>query len=63
MIQRYEPRIAAPKVQLVEDPRENLTRVLRFQIEGMLLMDPAPERITFDTVLQLSNGECEVKGG
>jgi type VI secretion system protein ImpF len=36
--------------------------VLRFQIEGLLDMDPAPERISFDTVLQLSSGEYQVKG-
>jgi len=36
--------------------------VLRFQIEGMLDMNPAPERISFDTVLQLTSGEYQVKG-
>ena len=36
--------------------------ILRFQIEGMLDMDPAPEHISFDTVLQLSSGEYQVKG-
>ena len=37
-------------------------RVLRFQIEGLLKMDPAPEQIFFDTVMQLSTGECQVRG-
>jgi type VI secretion system protein ImpF len=35
---------------------------LRFQIEGVLKMDPAPEQISFDTVLQLTTGEYQVKG-
>jgi type VI secretion system protein ImpF len=35
---------------------------LRFQIEGLLIMDPAPEHISFDTVLQLASGEYQVKG-
>jgi type VI secretion system protein ImpF len=36
--------------------------VLRFQIQGLLDMDPAPEHISFDTVLQLSSGEYQVRG-
>ena len=36
--------------------------VLRFQIEGMLMMDPAPEQVSFDTVLQIASGEYQVKG-
>ena len=29
----------------------------------VLMMDPAPEHISFDTVLQLNNGEYKVEGG
>jgi type VI secretion system protein ImpF len=36
--------------------------VMRFQIEGLLDMDPSPEHISFDTLLQLSSGEYQVKG-
>jgi hypothetical protein len=25
-------------------------------------MDPAPEHVSFDTVVQLSSGECQIKG-
>jgi len=49
------------KVSLV-DSGSSSGRQLRFQIEGLLLMDPAPELISFDTVLQLSSGEYQVKG-
>jgi hypothetical protein len=28
----------------------------------MLKMDPSPEHISFDTVLQLASGEYQVKG-
>jgi hypothetical protein len=28
----------------------------------MLLLDPEPEHISFDTVLQLSSGQYDVKG-
>ena len=56
-------RAAAQAVRVV--PMGDLSgtqHVLRFQIEGMLDMDPAPEHISFDTVLQLSSGEYQVKG-
>lgn len=61
-IKRFEPRIASPRVLMLNADEESYSRVLRFQIEGLLMMDPAPERVTFDTVLHLNNGECRVKG-
>ena len=57
----FEPRIRNIKVVPLE-ASAGAQHVLRFQIEGMLQMDPAPERISFDTVLQLSSGEYQVKG-
>ena len=44
------------------DSGSNNGRQLRFQIEALLLMDPAPELISFDTVLELASGEYQVKG-
>ena len=59
----FEPRISAPKVVPLEAASDSAkSRLLRFQIEGLLKMDPAPEQITFDTVLQLTSGEYTVKG-
>jgi type VI secretion system protein ImpF len=60
-ISAFEPRLSGVKVSIV-DSGSNNGRQLRFQIEGLLLMDPAPELISFDTVLQLSSGEYQVKG-
>ena len=60
-IASFEPRLSGVKVTVV-DAGSNSGRQLRFQIEGLLLMDPAPELISFDTVLQLSSGEYQVKG-
>jgi type VI secretion system protein ImpF len=57
----FEPRLAGVKVTAVETPTPG-SRLLRFQIEGLLLKDPAPEQVSFDTVLQLANGEYQVKG-
>jgi len=60
-ISSFEPRLSGVKVTPV-DAGSTSGRQLRFQIEGLLLMDPAPELISFDTVLQLSSGEYQVKG-
>ena len=60
-ISAFEPRLSGVKVSIVDSGTNN-GRQLRFQIEGLLLMDPAPELISFDTVLQLSSGEYQVKG-
>jgi len=57
----FEPRLQSVRVTLVDSPSK-LIRAVRFQIEGMLMMDPAPEQISFDTVLQLGNGEFQIKG-
>ena len=56
----FEPRLADVRVRAVDDGTRG-PRVLRFQIEGLLKMDPAPEQIFFDTLLQLSTGDCQVK--
>jgi type VI secretion system protein ImpF len=58
-IKNFEPRLAKVRVVPLEVSGAN-TRTLRFRIEALLLMDPAPEHISFDTLLQLSSGEYEV---
>jgi len=57
----FEPRLAATRVRAVENSGSG-PRILRFQIEALLKMDPAPEQILFDTVLQLNSGEYQIKG-
>ena len=59
-VKLFEPRLA--NVQIV--PLEGAggkTRTLRFRIEGLLIMDPAPEHVSFDTVLELTSGQYEVE--
>ena len=60
-IASFEPRLRGVKVNLV-DSGSNSGRQLRFQIEALLMMDPAPELISFDTILNLSSGEYLIKG-
>jgi len=59
-IATFEPRLEAVKVSM--EPISPGSRLLKFQIEGMLRMDPAPERISFDTLLELTSGTYQVKG-
>jgi type VI secretion system protein ImpF len=61
-IRVFEPRLEGVRVIPVETPADDLRRIVRFQIEGLLLMDPSPEQITFDTVLSLTNGEYQIRG-
>jgi len=37
-------------------------RQLRFSIQALLKMDPSPERVSFDTVLEVTTGQYAVKG-
>jgi type VI secretion system protein ImpF len=60
-IEMFEPRLTAVRVRTVDNTGSG-PRILRFQIEALLKMDPAPEQILFDTVLQLNSGEYQIKG-
>lgn len=57
----FEPRLRSIRVALVP-VSDRTSRVLRFQIEGVLRLEPVPEHVTFDTMLELTSGEYEVKG-
>jgi type VI secretion system protein ImpF len=59
-INLFEPRLLNVKVTL--EPAADDARVIRFAIEGLLRMDPAPEHILFDTVLEPMSGQYQVKG-
>jgi type VI secretion system protein ImpF len=56
----FEPRLKRVKVRM--EPLSDNYRTLRFIIEGLLNVDPAPEPVRFDTVLELGKGEYAVKG-
>jgi type VI secretion system protein ImpF len=58
-IRRFEPRISGVKVSL--EPMLANTRILRFRIDGMLRIDPAPEPVSFNTILEITSGQYEVK--
>ena len=59
-IQRFEPRLSG--VTVTVEPRSDLDPVLRFRVDALLKLEPAPERIRFDTVLQADIGHIVVEG-
>lgn len=58
-IGNFEPRLQRVRVTM-EPPKEN-DRAVRFRIDALLRIDPAPEGVVFDTVLQLGTQEYKVK--
>lgn len=56
-----EPRLTGIRLTPVEDTEASQRRV-RFVIEGLLRMEPNPERVVFDTVLDIASGEIELSG-
>jgi type VI secretion system protein ImpF len=57
----FEPRLSAVQVEETAGPNGD-SRQIRFTIHALLKMDPNPERITFDTVLDLASGGYLIKG-
>ena len=56
----FEPRFERVRVHL-EAPRDQ-DRTLRFRIEALLRVEPAPEPVTFDAVLRLNTQQYVVQG-
>ena len=58
-IRLFEPRFMDLRVTLL--PISNVERELKFRIEANLDVEPAPEPVSFDTVLQMGSGEFRVQ--
>jgi type VI secretion system protein ImpF len=58
-VRLHEPRLDDVRVTLLERDEEN-RRSIRFVIEALLRMEPNPERVVFDTVLETSSGTFSV---
>ena len=61
-IAMFEPRLMNVRLVLVESPDAGKKDV-RLRIEAMLRMDPVPEPVQFDTVIELKSGNCHLAGG
>jgi type VI secretion system protein ImpF len=57
----FEPRLVDVQIVPMEGGAVGI-QALRLRIEGMLLMDPAPEHVSFDTIIELKSGACRVRG-
>lgn len=57
----FEPRLTDVRV-VVRPSTEKGARLARFVIEAMLRMEPNPERVVFDTVLETPTGKFSVSG-
>jgi type VI secretion system protein ImpF len=57
----FEPRLTDVKV-IPLDVTTSGMRQVRFRIEAKLRMDPASERVSFDTLLELSSGQYQIEG-
>jgi type VI secretion system protein ImpF len=61
VVKLFEPRLTNVKVIPVEIGASG-TRTIRMRLEGLLLIDPAPEQVSFDTTLQLVSGNFKING-
>lgn len=58
-VKLFEPRLIDLRVTL--EPPTAVERVLKFRIEARLKVEPTPEPVAFDTILQLGSGEYTVQ--
>jgi len=61
-VRLFEPRLSNVRIVPVETTEKGIQQ-FRLRIEAMLLMDPAPEPVSFDTVIGLKSGNCKISGG
>jgi type VI secretion system protein ImpF len=61
VVRKFEPRFKTVKVEIIERS-QSLDRTFHFRIDATLYAEPAPEPVVFDTVLEATTGDFEVKG-
>ncbi len=61
-VKMFEPRLGNVRIVPIETTESGIQQ-FRLRIEAMLLMDPAPEPVSFDTVIGLKSGICKISGG
>jgi len=59
-IRRFEPRLTQIQVQLADDG-DLLRTTLHLRIEALLRVDPAPEPITFDTMVDTTTADVTLR--
>jgi len=61
VVQRFEPRFQRVRVELLSS-QDSIDRRIRFRIDALLYAEPAPEPVVFDTIVETTTGDFEVKG-
>jgi len=61
-INLFEPRLMNVRLVMVETADAG-KKDARLRIDAMLRMDPVPEPVSFDTVIELKSGNCHLSGG
>ena len=59
-IQHFEPRLSQVQVRLIDDG-DVLRSTLRLRIDALLRVDPAPEPIIFDTVVDTTTADVTLR--
>jgi len=59
-IDTFEPRFASYDIEIVEN-KNHFDRTLRFKIEGLLHAEPAPEPVSYDTMLEIATAEFKIR--
>jgi type VI secretion system protein ImpF len=59
-IRRFEPRFISVRVHLI-DEGQRLDASLRLRIEAVLYAEPAPEQVTFDTIVDTVNDNVRIR--
>jgi type VI secretion system protein ImpF len=59
-VELFEPRLTNVRVSAVKLEDKD-ARQIRFLIEALLDMEPNPEQVMFDTVLEISSGKFAIK--
>lgn len=60
LIEQFEPRFRSVRVKLLENS-DAFDRTLRFRIDALLDVDPAPEPVVFDSQLEPATAAFEVR--
>ncbi len=61
-IRRFEPRFLSVRVNLIDNP-DRLETTLRLRIEAVVHAEPAPESVTFDTLVEPITDDVVVRPG
>lgn len=61
-VELFEPRLSGVRVSVSASDKTG-KKEIRFKVKATLEMEPNPERVVFDTVLEISSGTFTVGGG